>query len=202
MNRHEPSKRSPQASTPENVTRLLNTAAEGDADAAREVYPFIYRELRKLAGAARRRLPAGDTMQVTALVNEAYLRIADKETDGWKARAHFFFAASRAMRDILVEDARRKRRIKHGGALERADADEVDIPVESSVTDILALNLALEKLETTNPEGFRIAMLRYFAGLTVPEVAESMGMSVATVERRWTFLRAWFAEQLNDAPNP
>ena len=177
------------------VTRYLNLAAQGDAEAERAVYPFIFEELRKLAQAARHRLPAGETYHATALVNEAYLRVAARQEDSWQGRAQFFFVAARAMRDILVEQARRKQRVKRGGDVQHVDVDEVEVAVESSI-DVLELNEALEKLRVNDPDGHQIAMLRYFTGLSVPEVAETLSISVSTVERKWRFLRSWFAHEL------
>ncbi len=158
--------------------------------------PHIYEELRRLAGTLRGHLPAGETLRVTALVHEAYLRIVQKEPEGWKARSHFFFAAARAMRDILVEEARRKSTLKRGGDLERAEVGEVELSMETPAGHILALHDALAKLESEDAKGYRVVMLRYFAGLTVPEVAEVVGVSRSTIERKWRFMRAWLANEL------
>lgn len=184
---------------PEEITRLLNQAVGGDKTAAREVMPHLYEELRRLAGSLRGRLPSGETLRVTALVHEAYLRIAEKEPDGWKARSHFFFAAARSMRDILVEEARRKATKKRGGDIQMVDVDDVELAMESPAANILALHDALTALETEDPDGFQIVMLRYFAGLTVREVAEVVGTSTATVERKWRFMRAWLRNELGPA---
>lgn len=184
---------------PPDLTTALNRAADGDRTAQEQVYPFLYEELRKIAAAARRRLPAGETLGVTALVNEAYLKLADGEPEGWKARFHFFFAASRAMRDILVDHARRRSAAKRGGGAEHLDADELEIAVDESV-DVLELNAALEKLAERDPDGHQIAMLRYFAGLTVPEVADTLETSPSSIERKWRFLRKWFARELHADP--
>lgn len=181
----------------EHITKLLSQAAEGDADAAREVMPRIYKELHRLAGKMRGQIPPGETLQATALVHEAYLRVMDREPEGWRARSHFFFAAARAMRDILVEEARKKATSKRGGGLDRVEIEEIQLPLETPTSDILALHDVLSELEKDDPEGYQFVMLRYFAGLTVREVAEITGQALTTVERRWRYLRAWLAAELD-----
>ncbi|MCA9298039.1 MAG: hypothetical protein KDA28_03175 [Phycisphaerales bacterium] len=179
------------------LTRLLNRASSGDGEAANEVFPLVYQELRRLAQHARRNAPSGETLRATALVHEAFLRIADRGLDGWQARAHYFFVAARAMRDILVENARAKAAHKRGGDVEHVDGLEVEIVGEVPSGKILALSAALDRLEESDPEGHRIAMLRYYAGLSVAEIAGLMDVSVSTIERKWRFLRVWFGQQLD-----
>ncbi len=181
---------------PSELTRLLDRAAQGDAVAARKVLPLVYDDLRRLAHARMAKLAPGQTLQATALVHEAYLRIHDRPSDGWGGRAHFFFAAARAMHDIVVEQARRKSARKRGGGQAHLDADEVDIPVEAPPEDVLALDDALAKLRVEDPDGHQLVELRYFAGLTVPEIAELTGTSVSTIERRWRFVKAWLGREL------
>ena len=143
------------------------------------------------------RVPPGNTLQPTALVHEAYVRLVGNEDPGWNSRGHFFAAAALAMRRILVEQARRKARLRHGGDRKRLDADEVDIPVETPAEDILALDEALENLRRRDKRKAEVVMLRYFAGLTIEETAAALGISEPTVERDWRFARALLHEQLS-----
>ncbi len=181
------------------ITRLLNEAASGDAEAGRRVFPAIYGELRRLASSRASRLPAGATLQTTALVHEAYLRIVGKNPDGWNGARHFYFTAARAMRDILVEDARRKSSAKRGGDRERVPLEEIAATLDGDPEAILALDAALSKLEREDSEGHQLVLLRFFTGLSVPETAEVLGASTRTVERKWRFLRIWLAREL-EAP--
>ncbi len=178
------------------ITELLNRAAKGDADAVRDVFPAIYRELRSLASSKLSRVPPGGTLQTTALVHEAYLRVAGRNSEGWESARHFYFTAARAMRDILVEEARRKASEKRGGGRERVPLEEITLTIDGAPEEMLALDAALTKLEQEDPEGHKLVMLRFFTGLTVPECAEMLATSVRTVERRWRFLRAWLARQV------
>jgi len=182
------------------ITLLLNQAARGDADAARRVFPAIYRELRGLASAKVSSLPAGATLQTTALVHEAYLRVVDRNPEGWEGARHFYFTAARAMRDILVEDARRKSSGKRGGGQERVPFEE-DLPwmFAGSPDEVLALDAALTKLEKEDVDGHKLVLLHFYTGLTFAEIAELIGASVRTVERKWRFLRVWLAREL-EAP--
>jgi len=182
--------------SPGTVTRMLRAAELGDAEAARAVLPLVYGELRRLARALMVKTPAGNTLQPTALVHEAYVRLVGKEDPGWNSRGHFFAAAAEAMRRILVEQARRKARQKHGGDLKRVNADEVDLPFEVPTEDILALDEALERLKQTDKRKADVVMLRYFAGLTIEETASALGISEPTVERDWRFARALLYDQL------
>ena len=181
---------------PQQITLLLNRAAGGDISAGEELLPLLYSELRSLARQRMSNLAPGQTLQPTALVHEAYLRLSKDPARTWEGRRHFFFAAARAMHDILVEAARRKSRIKHAGDRKRVDIDDVELPIASPADDMLDLNRAMEKLEQQNPEGFELVLLRYFGSQTMPEIAETMELSLATVERRWRVLRAWLAKEL------
>jgi RNA polymerase sigma factor (TIGR02999 family) len=183
------------ASEPD-ITALLNLAAHGDHAAARGVFPAIYGELRRLASAKLSRLPPGGTLQTTALVHEAYLRIVDRNPVGWEGARHFYFTAARAMRDILVEDARRKASLKHGGDQERIALDDAPWIYDKTPEDVLALDAALSKLEKDDEEGHRLVFLHFYTGLTFAEIADVLGAPLRTVERRWRFLRAWLAREL------
>ncbi len=178
-----------------DVTRLLGLAATGDRRAAAELLPLVYDELCKLARHRLSLLPPGQTLQSTALVHEAYLRVVDCGEEDWDGRRHFFFVAARAMRDILVEDARRKSAQKRGGDLVRIELGDAH-GVASTAGRMLTLDLNLGRLEELDPEGYELVMLRYFTGLTIPEVAKAWGVSPSTVERKWRFVRSWLAEEM------
>ena len=169
------------------ITKLLN--AVGDDDAAAELLPLIYGELHRIAQARMAALRPGTTLQPTALIHEAYLRLIGDDKPGWNSRAHFFGAAAQAMRQILVDEARRKASLKRGGGRRRLDLDDVEPAVAPPSIDILALDEALKRLERDDPRAARIAMLRYFAGMTVRETAAALDISVPTVEREWRFTR-------------
>ncbi len=187
--------------TDNDLTLILNQAAHGDRQAAEQVLPLVYDELRKLAGSRLSKLPPGQTLQATALVHEAYLRIRGKEPEGWEGRRHFFFAAARAMRDILVEDARRKGSLKRGGDRHRIELPDLGIVIETPREDLLALNESLAELERDDPESYEIVMLRYFTGLTAEETADVLDTSLSTVKRKWRFARAWLYRALEgEAP--
>lgn len=184
------------------VTQLLNRISSGDVDAHGELLPLLYDELRALARARMARMAPNQTLQPTALVHEVYLRLEKHPKREWEDRRHFFFVVSRAMRDILVENARRKSSLKRGGDLERLDIDHVDVAIDSPMEDMLALDLALEELEREDPDGHQMVMLRYFAGQTMEEIAQTLEVSLSTVERRWRFLRAWLATRLEGGDGP
>jgi RNA polymerase sigma factor (TIGR02999 family) len=183
-----------------NVTRILGAAAAGDDQAAGELLRLVYSELRGLARARMARTPPGNTLQPTALVHEAYLRLIGKDDPKLtESRVHFFTAAAQAMRDILVEQARRKKRQKRGGGRKRIDLDGADlaaVPFEPPVEDILALDEALRKLEREEPRLVEVVKLRFFAGLTTRETAAALGVSVPTIERDWRFARTLLYTQL------
>lgn len=184
-----------------DITQLLNRAAQGDPEAARAVFPAIYQELRDLASAKLSRIPPGGTLQTTALVHEAYLRAVDRSPQGWAGIRHFYFAAARAMRDILVEDARRQFSLKRGGGLQRVELEE-DLAwnYDISPDEVLSLEAALDKLEKEDLDAHRIVLLHVYTGLTLPEIADLVGTSTRTIERRWRFLRNWLAREMDTNP--
>jgi RNA polymerase sigma factor (TIGR02999 family) len=171
-------------------TRVLSAIETGDPHAAAELLPLIYDELRRLAAQRLAKEKPGQTLEATALVHEAYLRLVGKgEGQHWDGRHHFFGAAAEAMRRILVENARRKQGPKHGGGLQRIDADLDRVVVPAAPVDILALNEGLTRLAEESPIRAELVKLRFFAGLTLPEAAEVLGISRATAERYWTYAR-------------
>jgi RNA polymerase sigma factor (TIGR02999 family) len=178
------------------VTQILQAVERGDPKAAEELLPIVYDEVRKLARALMAKTPPGNTLQPTALVHEAYLRLIGEEDPGWNSRGHFFAAAARAMRRILVEQARRKAAIKHGGSMRRTDADVVDLAIEEPAVDMLALDEALDRLSQQDQRAADVVMLRYFSGLTIEETAKMLGVSDATVARDWQFARLFLYDRL------
>ncbi|NNF41606.1 MAG: sigma-70 family RNA polymerase sigma factor [Phycisphaerales bacterium] len=188
-------------STRHDVTKVLADAAAGDDGAAERLLPLVYDELRKLAGSMMANQPAGHTLQATALVHEAYLRVGGDIDPEWDGRRHFFFAASRAMRDLLVEQARRKGRLKRGGDRRRAgDVEALPGAIEEPVEDMLALDEALRSLECEDPEVAQVVMLRFFSGLTVEETAAVLGISGTTIKRRWRYAQAWLQNAMGAPP--
>ena len=184
----------------QSVTLMLRAAARGDEHATAHLLPLVYDELRKLAASWMARLPAGQTLQPTALVHEAYLRLVGEADRGdWESRRHFLFAISRAMRQILVEDARRKLSLKRGGGRRRVEADESQAAIEPPVTDMIAMDEALDRLERDDPRKHQIVMLRFFAGLTMEETADVLEISLRTVERDWRYIRARLHRELEVA---
>jgi RNA polymerase sigma factor (TIGR02999 family) len=169
------------------ITQILTASTRGDREAAHELLPLLYDELRSLARARMALLAPGQTLQATALVHEAYLKLVGSTDPGWDGRGHFFAAASRAMRQILVDQARRKGAVKHGGDRQRLDIDDVDVVLEGPGDDVVALNEALEKLESEDPRKAQIVMLRQFAGLRREEISAALGVSVRTVDREWNY---------------
>ena len=174
-----------------DVTRILNAIEKGDAQAAEELLPLVYEELRHLASRKMSRESPGQTLQATALVHEAYIRLVGAEAQNWKGRTHFFTAAAEAMRRILIENARRKQRLKRGGGQKKVDLEDAEPAVAEPAEDIVALNEAMEKLALEDPIKANLVKLRYFAGLTVKQAAEILGISQATAERYWSYARVW-----------
>ena len=174
-----------------DVTRILNAIEKGDAQAAEELLPLVYEELRHLASRKMSRESPGQTLQATALVHEAYIRLVGAEAQNWKGRTHFFTAAAEAMRRILIENARRKQRLKRGGGQKKVDLEDAEPAVAEPAEDIVALNEALEKLALEDPIKANLVKLRYFAGLTIKQAAEILGISQATAERYWSYARVW-----------
>jgi len=180
-----------------DVTRILAAIEDGDAQAAEQLLPLVYEELRKLATAKMAQEKPGQTLQATGLVHEAYVRLVGRDkAQRWDSRGHFFAAAAEAMRRILVENARRKGRIKRGADHQRVPLDDVEITVEGPSGSILALNDALTKLAEKHPEKADFVKLRYFAGLTVDEAAKTLGISSSTADRHWTYARAWLYREV------
>jgi RNA polymerase sigma factor (TIGR02999 family) len=182
------------------VTRILSAIEQGDLHAAEQLLPLVYDELRQLAAQKMAQEAPGHTLQATALVHEAYLRLVDVEkAQHWDSRRHFFAAAAEAMRRILVESVRRKQRLRHGGGLRQQplEANEPAIASPVDAIDLLALNEALERLEATFPRRAQLVKLRYFAGCPLPEVAEMLGISQSTAEADWTYARAWLKREMD-----
>lgn len=186
------------------VTQIIFEIEQGDAGAADRLLPLVYNELRQLAAVKLAQERPGQTLQATALVHDAYLRLvgpAGGEPLQWDSRGHFFAAAAEAMRRILVEQARHKSRLKCGGEWKRIDLDSACAVSEPPSVDLLALDEALNKLATNQPAKEELVKLRFFAGLTMPEAAAAMGVSLATAERYWTFARTWlYAEMAENGP--
>lgn len=183
-------------STRSRVTELTLAAADGDARAGEDLLPLVYDELRRLARARMAREPAGHTLTPTALVHEAYLRLVDGEAGGWNGRRHFFGAAARAMRRILVERARRVARERHGGRLRRVTLEDGRTPHAPPPEEVLAVTEALDRLAERDAEMAQVVELRYFAGLTVEEVAELLGTSTRSVYRTWSAAKAWLRREI------
>jgi RNA polymerase sigma factor (TIGR02999 family) len=179
------------------ITHLLDAAAAGDSRAAAELLPLVYRELRQLAAARLAAEKAGHSLDPTALVHEAYLRLVGREQrDGWNGRSHFFGAAAEAMRRILVDQARRKRAEKRGGGRARQDLNGVEPATPEPDANLLAVDEALAKFEKRDPAKAALVKLRYFGGLTIPEAAAALGISPTTADRHWAFARAWLHAEL------
>jgi RNA polymerase sigma factor (TIGR02999 family) len=183
------------------VTRILSAIEQGDSHAAEELLPLVYEELRKLAAQRLAQEKPGQTLQATALVHEAYLRLVDADrAQRWNSRGHFFAAAAEAIRRIIVESARRKNRLKHGRGHERVDLDSGCLVSAAPSFDLLALDEALSRLAETEPVKAELVKLRFFAGLTMPEAAAALKISLATAERYWTFAKSWLYAELADGP--
>jgi RNA polymerase sigma factor (TIGR02999 family) len=184
------------------VTRLLDAAAAGDGRAAADLLPAVYDELRRLAAARLAAEPSGQTLQPTALVHEAYIRlVGGEQPQDWTGRGHFFAAAAEAMRRILVEAARRKGRLKRGGGRARLDANEVDLAAPDAVDDLLALDEALGRLAAANPQAAEVVRLRFYAGLPLPDVAQILGISPRSADRTWAYARAWLHQAVAGGEN-
>jgi len=180
-----------------DVTRILNAIEQGDAGATEELLPLIYEELRLLAAQKMSQEPPGQTLQATALVHEAYLRLVHAKDHSWNSRGHFFRAAAEAMRRILVENARKKRRIKRGGEHDRLNLDEASLTTDKQDIDLLALDEALAKLEEIDPEKASLVKLRYFVGLTTSQSAEILNISLPTANRHWSYARSWLFREIS-----
>jgi RNA polymerase sigma factor (TIGR02999 family) len=182
-----------------DVTRTLSAIEQGDPRAAHQLLPLVYDELRKLAAHRLAQERPGQTLQPTALVNEAYLRLVDQEDRRWDGRGHFFAAAAEAMRRILIENARRKGRGKHGGGRRREYADLDALSADGSQQELLALDEALEEFARHDPLKAKLVELRFFGGLTLEQAAACLGVSPSTADRAWRYARAWLYSAMADA---
>jgi len=189
-----------------DVTRILAAVEQGDSHAAKQLLPLVYQELRKLATQRLANEKPGQTLQATALVHEAYLRLVDdKQAQRWNSRGHFFAAAAEAMRQILVQNARRKSRVKHGGGRSRIEVDDLEIAAPERSEDLLALDEALTQLAAADPQAAELVKLRYFAGCTIPQAAEFLGVSPRKADFLWAYARTWLFQKLQgegDASTP
>jgi RNA polymerase sigma factor (TIGR02999 family) len=178
-----------------DVTRILQSIETGDKQAAGELLPLVYAELRKLAAAKMANESPNQTLQPTALVHEAWLRLTGNENVKWEGRAHFFGAAAEAMRRILIDNARRKHALRHGGGQQRLDIQEIEVAATTKDEELLALNEALEQFARHDPRKAELVKLRYFAGLTIEETAQILSISIPTAKRWWAYARAWLFKQ-------
>ena len=181
-----------------DVTHILNAIEKGDAKAADDLLPLVYGELRKLAAHKMAGEAAYQTLQPTALVHEAWLRLVGSKDQSWENRGHFFGAAAEAMRRILIENARRKRAVRHGGKQQRVDIDKLEIAANTKDEELLAMDDALERFTVFDPQKAELVKLRYFAGLTNDEAAGILGISGPTAKRWWTYARAWLFSQIRE----
>ncbi len=180
-----------------DVTRILSAIEQGDQFASEALLPLVYDELRRLAAQRLSQEKPGQTIQATELVHEAYLRLVDVEkAQQWNSRGHFFAAAAEAMQRIMVEQARRKKSQKHGGGREREELEHVQIAAPESSFDILVIHEALERFKEIDPLKASLVKLRYFAGLTIPQAADALGISTTTADRYWAYARAWLHTEL------
>ena len=179
-----------------DVTRILNAIEQGDPRATEELLPHVYEELRLLAAQKLSHEPPGQTLQATALVHEAYIRLVEAECRNWNSRNHFFMSAAEAMRRILIENARRKKALKHGGDQKRINLDNAAMTVEETPDELIALDEALQELAVEDSTKADLVKLRYFAGLSIDQAAEILGISRATAIRHWSFTRAWLFQRI------
>lgn len=183
-----------------DVTQILDRIERGDPAAAQQLLPLVYNELRKLAGQRIGQENPGHTLQATALVHEAYLRLVDVEqAQHWDSRGHFFAAAAEAMRRILVENARRKGRLKRGGNLQQVELSEDAVAAPEIHEDLIALDEALDRLKAIDAEAVQLVHLRYFVGMSIPDAAKLMGIAPRSADRVWAFARAWLHQQITGA---
>jgi RNA polymerase sigma factor (TIGR02999 family) len=181
-----------------DVTRILSAAGNGDLQAAEELLPLVYDELRRLAASKLSHEAANQTLQPTALVHEAWLRLGGDQAQAWNGRAHFFGAAAEAMRRILIDKARRKQALRHGGDQQRLDLEGIEIAAAGPEEELLAVNDALERFAALDAPKAELVKLRYFVGLTIEETAEILGISAPTAKRWWAYARAWLHTEIED----
>jgi RNA polymerase sigma factor (TIGR02999 family) len=181
--------------TVSDITLILNAVQEGDPKAAEELLPLVYEELRRLAAAKMAEQP-GQTLQPTALVHEAWLKLVGGDRQYWESRRHFFSAAAKAMRHILIDRTRKRQCDRHGGGQQRVDIDEIDVAAPVEEEQLLALNEAIDELEELDPAKAEVVKLKFFVGLSEREAAEVLGVSERTIERRWTYAQAWLFERM------
>ena len=179
-----------------DVTRILNAMERGDARATDELLPLVYDELRLLAAKKLSHEPPGQTLQATALVHEAYIRLVGNEAQSWNSRGHFFAAAAEAMRRILVENARRKLSGKHGGHLKKVDFAHIELASESLSSEVIALDEALARLSEEDHQAAELVKMRYFAGLSLAQTARAIGISPRTADRCWAYAKAWLYHEI------
>jgi len=177
-------------------TQILARVDQGDPKAAEELLPLVYEELRRLAAQKMAHEAAGQTLQPTALVHEAWLRLVGSHDQAWNSRGHFFAAAAEAMRRILIDNARRKNRLRHGQGLARVDLDQVDVAIHSDDETLLQVDDALRKLSQEDPVKAELVKLRFFIGLSIAEAGQALGLSESTAKRYWAYARAWLYEEL------
>ena len=185
-----------------DVTRILTAIERGDAKAADELLPLVYEELRRLAARKMSQEPPGQTLQATALVHEAYVRLVGAEAQNWDGRTHFFAAAAEGMRRILIENARRKQRHRHGGGRQKVELDDADVAIEGPSTDIIALDEALNKLAKEDGVVADLVKMRYFTGLTLEQAAALLGVSRRTADRYWAYAKAWLYQEITKDKKP
>jgi len=179
------------------LTQILVAIERGDAKASEELLPLVYNELRRMAAHKMSAEPAGHTLQPTALVHEAWLKLVDSPHQSWQNRAHFFGAAAEAMRRILIARARRKSRQRHGGGVAHTDLDDLEIATPAPNEQLLALNEALDRFAALEPQQAALVKLRYFVGLKIEDAADVLGISPATAKRWWAYSRAWLFDEIH-----
>jgi RNA polymerase sigma factor (TIGR02999 family) len=181
-----------------DLTQLLNAIEQGELQSAERLLPIVYEELRKVAAHKLSFLPPGQTLQATELVHEAYLRLTGGEKEQWENRRHFFAAAAEAMRHILIDRARRRLRLRHGGNLEKVDFEDLEISAPAKDETLLQLNDALDELQTISPERAEIVKLRFFGGFSEAEIADLLNVSERSVQRHWSCAKAWLFERIDE----
>lgn len=185
-----------EAKNMNEITRILQAVEAGSPAATDELIPLVYDELRTLAARRLAHERPGQTLQATALVHEAYLRLVG-DGQGWQSRGHFFAAAAEAMRRILIENARRKRSVRHGGELERLDLESVDVAANTPADHLLVVDAAIERFQAKDPESARLVKLRFYAGLSNEDAARALGLAPRTADRLWSYARAWLYREIS-----